>query len=113
MISQAKKLCRRIENEYRGFRNSTLAQGKNVLWDKCHKIYFYCNIAEYFRYNEVIPEKYVEALMKHRHPIGVLWESYLKNDEASISTWDGIEELLEMITRNGGKCSGICKTGTC
>ena len=113
MITSSKKICRRVEKEYRSFRSNLLSQGKETIWEKCHQIYFYCNILEYFRYKEHISEKYIQTLLKYSHPIDSLWEIYLSCEEESINTWEGIESLLEALSRKGGITCEYSKTGTC
>ena len=104
-------LYRRTEKEYRRFHHKMMNQSKTALWDGCHKVLFYSTIKEYFEYQKEIPEKYLKVLLSYSHPIEMMWEIYLKYEEISIETWDGIEDLLEAVVKIGGKLNEFCETG--
>lgn len=93
------KLLYKIESEYSVFRDCMIKKSREEIWEKCHQIYFYSSIHEYFIYNHEIPMNIVEALSDYDNVIAECWQLYLKKEELSIFTWNEITVLLEQCAK--------------
>lgn len=50
-------------------------------------------------HNERIDKERVRALSLLQNPIEQLWEIYLKEERLSVSTWEGIDEIVEVMIK--------------
>lgn len=89
------KILEEVEKEYRDFKDKILESPPENIWEKCHQIYFYSNIYEYFAYNTEIPVIIIEALSDYDNIIAECWQLYLKEEHFSIGSWNDISILLE------------------
>ena len=89
------KILEEVEKEYRDFKDKILESPPENIWEKCHQIYFYSNIYEYFAYNSEIPVIIIEALSDYDNIIAECWQLYLKEEHFSIGSWNDISILLE------------------
>lgn len=89
-------LLNKIEDEYQGFKESLIHESTNLVWEKCHQIYFYSSIHEYFMYNRDIPKEIMYALDEKQNIIAECWQMYLSKEELSVYTWQNITDILEL-----------------
>ena len=89
-------LLNKIEDEYQGFKESLIHESTNLVWEKCHQIYFYSSIHEYFMYNRDIPKEIMYALDEKQNIIAECWQMYLLKEELSVYTWQNITDILEL-----------------
>lgn len=113
MRSPGTRVKRAIHREYQQFRKNILKRRKDEIYESCGKIYFYACIEEYFHYNKRIPERCLKDISRFRFSIAHLWKVYLKNEEASVVTWKGIEELLSLASDQKEGGHDQCQTRAC
>ena len=108
------KVRKEVGREYYHFRHMTLKKRKRDIFESCGKIYFYACIYEYFTYNPNIHESLLGMYIKYRISIEDLWCYYLKHEDTSVATWNGIEGLMILIFQERGEESyEQCKAGAC
>lgn len=113
MRSLESRVTRVIHREYHQFRKSILKWRKDEIYESCGKIYFYACIEEYFRYNKYIPKRFFRDMVRFQLSIAHLWKVYLKNEEASVVTWKGIEALITLSCYEKGEGYDKCQTRAC
>lgn len=90
---------KRVSDEFEAYKKEVLrCNNPEVIWDLCGRIAFFNCVAEYFECVETIPEKYLQVLDKHVHPIYAMWTVYLKYEQLRYARWEDIENILQQMT---------------
>ena len=89
---------RKILNEYEAYKKDVIrCNNPEIIWDLCIRIAFFSCVAEYFEFNEAIPEPFLQVVEKSVHPIYAMWTEYLKNEELQYARWEDIEMILKQM----------------
>lgn len=96
-INYKEKVIQSVENEYEQFRIDELNQMPEQIFQDCHQIYFYREIADYIMstLNE-LPEQHCRCLYEERGSIlPCLWDYYLKSVYATVDSYKEIEQMIK------------------
>lgn len=107
------RVKKEMSKEYYRFRRSVLHKRKHDIFESCQKILFYASVYEYFLYNPHINESMLRRFLMFHLSIEKLWECYLRNESTTVTTWKGIEELIQLASEWEGEQHEQCKTGAC
>jgi hypothetical protein len=113
MGSSKSKVKKEVGKEYYRFKRSVLHKKKHDIFESCQKIAFYASIYEYFLYNLQISDVVMKRYIMFRLLMEQLWNCYLKNEHTTVTTWKGIEELIQLACGMEGDCYDECKAGAC
>lgn len=97
--SKERELVKRIEHEFLLFKYKTLAKTNIEIYDSCNIIRFYESIYEYFIYAEDLKKNHLNICLKYENVISELYELYLKYEYLNCSTWENIEEILNVLVQ--------------
>ena len=91
---------KKVSEEFNTYKKDVLKSGNpEAIWDQCNRIAFFCCVAEYFEWVEVIPSEYLEILDKYSYPIYAMWTEYLKCEQLQYAKWEDIEGILHQMTK--------------
>lgn len=88
------KALKKVDGEYNEFRDRILGMESAEIWEWSRRIQFYCYIWEYFEYNEKIGSSVLEYTAALNHPVQIMWDFYLKNENCHCDTWEEITALI-------------------
>ena len=89
-------MLKQIQNEYLIYKYKKLSECRKNIYESCSEILFYECLHEYFLYHHGISNRFLELVQGIDGILADLYRLYLKYEKLSITTWAGIEELLEM-----------------
>lgn len=87
-----------VEREYTNFKTAELQKSKEEIYDDNYKIRFYIEMYEYFtanKENSFLNVNLCKCLINDSpNIISELYDYYLSNEYASITTWEDINEMI-------------------
>lgn len=107
------RVKKEVGKEYFRFKRNVMHKKKKDIFESSQKITFYASIYEYFIYNTGISEVMLRRYLMFRLSIEQLWECYLKNEFTSVTTWNGIETLINLACGREGENYDRCEAGAC
>ena len=98
--TREQELIYRIEYEHICFKNKEILKNKVEIYDDCNKVRFVECVYEYLIYNENIPTKQVESLLKCQEGIfDTLYRIYLKNEHTEVGRWEDVSNLIDLLIK--------------
>lgn len=102
MSMEEQRLLKQIESEHEIFHYKMLSKQSAEIYQACNEIQFKECCYEYLLYKEDIDPKYITVCLKVDNVLDALFALYLKYENLKCSTWQDIEEILELLVK---KCS--------
>lgn len=94
------QIVEKANAEYRRFRCEMLEKAsREELWNGAGKIHFYTMVKDYLEGVTEMPGVYVRMLAGEKNPLSALYEVYSDSESLSYLTWEGIEEILEVMVQ--------------
>lgn len=106
----------KIEGEYESFKENLLAQDKQTIFDSYMKIFFYSNVANYFKTEDLsIPVIIANEILGNMDGMGWLYDEYLYNEYACVDCNEAISEFLHSLaisSQEDSICYIVCGENT-
>ena len=90
------EFIRKVEFEHSLFKFKMLSSNTTEVYNECNKIHFYECIYEYVVYSDNLDINFVNSTKHIDNVISVLYQLYLKYENLNVSTWNEIEELIQV-----------------
>jgi hypothetical protein len=98
-MDKYEKLKTNVNTEFENFKNKMLKESKEEIFDNAYKIRFYTNVWDYIQYlnkDTFLEEAYIECLLQDfQSVLTCLWDYFLKQEYASVETYDDTQDLIE------------------
>lgn len=93
------KIERNVKKEFDKFKSQMLKQSPKAIFESAGKIFFYEEIYTYISEND-LSENFSAEKLKVLYDCGeniisLLYDEYLSREYSTVSSWDGIYDLIE------------------
>ena len=94
-------VAQNAEVEFKIFKNLELEKGKKEIFEDNYEIRFYDAIHEFLTSENLLQSDELEVISSESvNFIGLLYDYYLKNEHASITTWEDITDMISRYCRS-------------